>query len=388
MTDLTVHGVPVVDVDSHYTEPADLWTSRAPAKYRDVVPHVESDDKGRAHWIVGGGIKLGPLGYTVIRNDGSKQYGVLGLPSFEEMTDAASDPAARLKMLDEVGISQQIIYPNVAGLASESFTRLDDVALRNHCARSYNDAIAELQAVGAGRLFPQAVVPFWDLPEAIAELRRVKDLGLTGFVMCDTPEAFGLPYLNDPHWAPFWETAQELEFPVNFHIGAGVDIAEKMVWKGYGRQRYLAAMSVSLFIGQFRTVMNLILSGLLERYPRLNFVSVESGIGWVPFVLEALEWQFDESMPDEREGLTMRPTEYFRRQIYTSFWFETFGPSQAIERIGEDNVMFETDFPHPTCLYPGAREHVRDVLAGVEDHIRRKVLHDTAQRIYHLPEPD
>ena len=388
MANLTVHGVPVIDVDSHYTEPAELWTSRAPAKYRDVVPHVEEDAKGRSHWVIGDGINLGPLGYTVIRKDGSKEYGVLGLTSFEEMSRAATEPAARLAMLDELGISQQIIYPNVAGLASESFLKLDDVALRNHCTRTYNDAIVELQSAGAGRLFPQAVTPFWDLPEAMAELRRAKDAGLTGFVMCDTPEAFGLPYLNDPHWDPFWETAQELEFPVNFHIGAGVAIAEKMVWQGYGRQRYLAAMSVSMFIGQFRTVMNLILSGLLERYPRLNFVSVESGIGWVPFVLEALEWQFDESMPDEREGLSLRPTEYFRRQIYTSFWFEDFGPSRALDRIGPGNVMFETDFPHPTCLYPGAQEHVHEVLSGIEDGVRRQVLHDTAQRIYHLPEPD
>ena len=387
MADLTVYGVPVIDVDSHYTEPADLWTSRAPAKYRDDVPHVETDQKGRAHWVMGDGINLGPLGYTVIRKDGTKQYGILGLTAFDEMSDAASDPAARLGLLDELGISQQILYPNVAGLASESFIQLDDVELRNHCARTYNDAMVELQAAGAGRLFPQAVVPFWDLPAAIDELQRVKDAGLTGFVMCDTPEAFGLPYLNEAHWDPFWETCQELAFPVNFHIGAGMAIANKMIWPGYGRQRHLAAMSVSMFIGQFRTVMNLILSGLLERYPRLNFVSVESGIGWVPFVLEALEWQFDESMPDERAGLSLRPTEYFRRQIYTSFWFEDFGPSHALERIGEDNVMFETDFPHHTCLYPGAREHLHEVLSGVEDRVRRKVVHDTAQRIYHLPEP-
>lgn len=387
MPALTVHGIPVIDIDSHYTEPADLWTSRAPAKYKDRVPHVALDDKGRQRWEVEDGISLGPIGYTVVRKDGSKARGVISLTNYDQMSAAATDPKARLGLLDELGISQQIVYPNVAGFASNRFMQLKDEELRNICARIYNDAIIDLQKAGEGRLFPQAVVPFWDIDEANQELRRVKDQGITGITMCDTPEAFGLPYLNEPHWDPFWATCQELELPVNFHIGAGGDIAEQMMWPGYKLQRRIAATSVSLFIVQFRTIMNLIFSGLLERYPRIDFVSVESGIGWIPFVLEAMEWQFDETMPDEREGLSLRPTEYFRRQIYASFWFEDYGPRTAIERIGEDNVMFETDFPHPTCLYPQAREHITAVLNDIDDRVRRKVLHDTAKRVYDLPDP-
>lgn len=147
-------------------------------------------------------------------------------------------------------------------------------------------------------------------------------------------------------------------------------------------------LGIGLFLNNFRVIINLIFSGLLERYPRLNFVSVESGIGWLPFLLEAMDYHFDELVPDEREGLTMRPSEYFRRQIYASFWFEDFGPRTAIQKIGEDSIMFETDFPHPTCLYPGVREHLTDVLADVDDSVRWKVLHDTAARIYGLPDPD
>lgn len=385
---MTVHGIPVIDVDSHYTEPADLWTSRAPAKFKDRVPHVVQDAKGRSRWVVDDGINLGPLGYTVIRKDGSKAYGELSLTSFDEMSDAATDPKARLAMLDHVGISQQIIYPNVAGFSSARFMDMKDAELRNVCTRIYNDAIVDLQQAGEGRLFPQAVVPFWDVDEAVAELRRVKDMGITGITMCDTPEAFGLPYLHEPHWDPFWETCVELNYPVNFHIGAGGDLAEKMLWGNYSRQRNIAAMSVALFTVQFRTVMNLIFTGLLERYPTIDFVSVESGIGWIPFVLEAMEWQFDETMPDDREGLSLRPKEYFQRQIYASFWFEEFGPRVALDWIGADNVMFETDFPHPTCLYPNAEEHITRVLQDVDHDSRRKILHDTAKRVYRLPDPD
>ena len=191
---------------------------------------------------------------------------------------------------------------------------LKDSELRNVCARVYNDAIIDLQAAGNGRLFPQALTPFWDIDDACARCGAVKDAGITGITMTDTPEAFELPHLHDAHWDPLWSTCQEMGIPVNFHIGSGNNLGGQMLWKGYGPQRSLAALSVSLFMVQCKTIMNLIFSGLLDRYPNLNFVSVESGIGWIPFLLEAMEWQYDETIPTEREGLSLRPKEYFKRQ--------------------------------------------------------------------------
>jgi predicted TIM-barrel fold metal-dependent hydrolase len=222
----------------------------------------------------------------------------------------------------------------------------------------------------------------------VSEVTRAGKAGITGIVMTDQPEAFGFPYLDDPHWEPLWHTLEDFGMPCNFHIGAGAsfDFVAKSMWSSLSPQRKLAYGSVALFLDNFRVIANLILSGLLDKHPNLKFVSVESGIGWVPFVLEALEYQFDESVPDEREGLSLRPKEYFRRQIYASFWFEDFGPRAAIETIGEDNVMFETDFPHPTCLYPKSQEHITNVLADLDDTVRRKVLRDNAVAVYHLPD--
>jgi len=378
--------MPIIDVDSHFTEPPDLWTSRAPAKLLAVAPRVARAESGNDFWMVGDGQPIAPPGLCVIRPDGRKAYGTFSLPRFEEMTPAASEVGARLRAMDELGLAVQIVYPNVLGFAGASLVRVQDPVLRAFCVGAYNDAIADLQRESAGRLYPQALLPFWDLDACVRELERCHDeLGLVGFTMTDSPEKWSLPSLSDPHWDRLWATAQERGLPCNFHIGAG-GIGDEGVWKGMPMGNALATIAAILFMNNCRCIANLIFSGLLDRFPRQKFVSVESGIGWIPFLLEACEYQMNESMPDGG-NMKLRPTEYFRRQIYASFWFEKPDTPWAIERVGADNVMFETDFPHPTCLYPDPRKQLRRSLAGVHTDVARKVLYETAARVYQLPLP-
>lgn len=376
-------NIPIIDIDTHFTEPRDLWTARAPSKIKHSVPRVEVDADGLEQWVAGD-LPLGPPGFCVVSKDGSKTYGEISLPSFAEMSDAATLPAARLKAMDDLGLATQILYPNILGFAGSKIMRIDDIEVRNFCITGYNDAVAELQAAGDGRLYPQALLPFWDLELAVAELARCQDqLGLTGFTMTDAPEMWSLPYLHDTAWDPLWHCAEDRGLPVNFHIGSGTSLAP---WPNLDNNRALAAVSTMLFMNNMRCLTNLIFSGLLDRFPALNFVSVESGIGWLPFLLEACEYQMDENLVD-RGGLELRPTEYFQRQIYASFWFEKANVARTIELLGADNVMFETDFPHPTCLYPNVREHVQACLGDIIEPTQRKILYETAARVYNLPIP-
>jgi predicted TIM-barrel fold metal-dependent hydrolase len=374
-----IHELPLVDIDSHFTEPADLWTARAPAALREVAPRVVRKPDGSDAWIVGSDLDLSPPGFCVIRPDGSKAMGIFTLPRLEEMSPAASDPLARVRALDELGIARQILYPNVLGFAGGSMMRIKDRALRDFCVQAYNDAAAELQRASGGRLLPQAMLPFWEPREAARELERCHDrLGLTGFTMTDSPETWALPSLVDPVWDPLFSTAQERRLPVNFHIGSGDP--SSALWPGIGLPRNIGAVSTILFIANARCIVNLIFSGLLDRYPTLNFVSVESGVGWLPFVLESAEYQVAEN----GIRLALRPSEYFRRQIYASFWFESRNVASAITQLGADNVMVETDFPHPTCLYPGARKKLEEVLSPLPEADQRKLFYGNAARVYNL----
>lgn len=131
------------------------------------------------------------------------------------------------------------------------------------------------------------------------------------------------------------------------------------------------------------------MSGVLTRFPTIKFVSVESGIGWIPFMLEAMDYQFQgNGVRDERPEFDLLPSEYFARNVYACYWFEQVAPRRLIDKIGADNVMFETDFPHPTSLY-GDEVHARikSGLADCEESVRHKILWDNAQKLYKVTAP-
>jgi predicted TIM-barrel fold metal-dependent hydrolase len=389
LADDVLAGVKIIDVDTHLSEPADLWTSRAPARYRDVVPR-QLEVAGRLRWVVGDDIDLGGTGASsVIDRDGGKMYGTgwMKMP-VHEVHDASSQIPARLAMMDRLGIHAQIMYPNVAGFGNQAFLRVEDAGLRLACAQIYNDAGAEFQEASGQRIFPMALVPWWDIEAAVDEVRRAAAMGMRGIVTCSNPEDAGLPDLSQPEWAGFFEACQELAMPINFHIGSSqreMDFYGKTPWPSHRGEARLALGSANLFLGNARVIGNLIYAGLPERYPGCKFVSVESGVGWVPFYLDALDYEMSETMPNDRRKLSLLPSEYYRRQFYSCFWFERSGLRTAIEVLGPETVLFETDFPHPTCLYPDSLDHVRSTLAQLDDHTRRLVLQDNAAALYRIP---
>jgi len=374
--------IPIIDIDSHFTEPRDFWTRRAPSRFKDRVPRVVVDEQRAEHWVVEDDLVLGPPGFCVIRPDESKALGQMSLDTFEEMHRGATYAPERLEVMDKHGIALQIVYPNILGFAGSMIMRVADVELRNFCTYGYNDGIAELQAQGERRLYPQALLPFWDIDLAVAELERSMDeLGLTGCVLTDAPEQWGLPTLSEPYWEPLFAAAQERGVPINFHIGGGHFTGGP--WVGGPERSVLATLSSLAFIGNLRCIPNLIFSGLLDRFPDLNFVSVESGLGWIPFILDFCDYQMDQNRVT---GLDLRPHEYFERQIYASYWFEK-NAADSIRRLPASNVMFETDFPHPTCLFPDIQEQVAATLGDFPEDVQRKVLYQNAARVYQLPDP-
>jgi uncharacterized protein len=377
----------VIDADTHLTEPHDLWTSRAPRGTEDRVPRVVDGD-GEPSWVCDGVVLSRASASSVLRRDGERCRGsdFIGWV-FEDAHPAAYDVPTRLSVMDDLGIWAQIVYPNVAGFGGQKLALVEDPALRLLSATLYNDAMAELQEESGDRLFPMALLPSWDIDAAKGEAERVAGLGLRGVNISSDPQLQGLPDLGDPAWDPLWEVCADRALPVHFHIGASQTSLAwygTSPWPSMGDDQKLAIGAAMMYLTNARVLANVIYSGLLERNPDLRMVSVESGIGWIPFVLESLDHQLNETAPGTMDYLSMMPSEYFRRQMYACFWFEQHDVATSIERVGVDNVLFETDFPHPTCLYPDSLEHVAISLAEVGPDVARKVLQDNAAKLYRI----
>jgi uncharacterized protein len=387
----TPDPIAIVDVDSHLTEPPGLWVDRAPARLKDRVLRIVDDENGRPLWLVDGK-PYGPIGNTLVGPDGRKIRGERSTTTnrkFEELHKGAYDIPARLEWLDSRGIHQQIIFPNISGFGAARFYReIEDVELRTASVTIYNDAAGDMWRDSGHRLMPLALVPFWDIDKSVQELRRIRtELDVHGITMCDNPAAYGFPALDDPAWDLFWSECEDLGIAVAFHIGSTVT-GTAPIWNMRGGEAQ-AILSVNSFISNSWVITNLIFSGVLLRHPRLKVFSAESGIGWMPFMLEAMDWQWNENLTSEAkrdvwQGMT--PSEIFHRNIYVSYWFEEFGPKYAMDMVGVDNVMFETDFPHGTALTEGSGEHVAKTIAEFTPEVRRKVLRDNAVRLYDLPD--
>jgi len=254
----------------------------------------------------------------------------------------------------------------------------------------YNDAMAEIQQQAGGRIFPMALLPWWDVAAAVKETERAASLGLRGININSDPHFHkdengkAIADLGAPHWDPLWEVCVDKSLPVNFHIGASetsIDWMGQQGWPSLSRDLRSGISGAMLFFNNGKVVSNLIFSGMLDRFPKIKFVSVESGVGWVPFLMEALDYQLIEIAEGKR--FEMKPSEYFRQNFYACFWFEQEDISHTLRRVGIDNVLFETDFPHPTGLYP--IENIDSRLGDLTTAERAKVLGANAAKLYDIP---
>ena len=161
---------------------------------------------------------------------------------------------------------------------------------------------------------------------------------------------------------------------------------EKYAWESHHPNTRLALGGTLLFVGNARVVANTIASGMFDRHPELKMVSVESGIGWIPFILEALDYEIAENAPAQFKAMKKKPSEYFGSNLYATFWFENNRNKlpELIEAVGEDSILFETDFPHPTCLYPSPLESVAAKMATLAPEVSAKIMGENARKLYRL----
>jgi predicted TIM-barrel fold metal-dependent hydrolase len=380
-----------IDADTHITEPADVWTSRLPQKYQDKAPRMTRTDDGVDMWQFGELARQIPVGATATA--GWDQP----FPSFPKNIDecprAAYDAEARLEYMDEIGAWAMALYPNIGGFGSGHFLGLNDPELMLLCVQAYNDWLIEWISPDPRRFISAMATPFWDVDAAVKEIYRGRDLGHKAILFTSSPQDFGMPFIGDPHWNPIWDAAQDVDLPISLHIGSG-DFEEELMnpkrFAAHGIGPTIVSQSMATLLMNGVQLMDVLMSGILPRNTKLKIVSVESGIGWMPFVKESLNHGFTYSnVQAEKPEFTKLPGDYMREQIWSCTFFEEFAVKNCLDEIGVDRVLFETDYPHPVCLYgKQVREKIDAAFGDLPKEVADKVLFGNAAELYDVCAPE
>jgi len=389
----------IISVDDHIVEPATTWTDRIPSKYHDVCPRIVRAPMGEITFI-GGKLTVKPgsegnptdwwyyedLKRPLLRVDSS-----VGVPrdeitmkgiTYEDMRPGSYSQKERLEDMDGNHIEASLCFPTFPRFCGQTFTEAQDKELALLCVQAYNDYQVEEWCAGTdGRLIPLVIVPLWDAHLAAAEVRRNADRGVRAVCFSEIPAYLGLPSIHDPdnYWDPFFAACDETSTVVNMHIGS----SSKMPSTSPDAP---AAVGSSLtHINAELSMTDFLLSGLFERFSNLKVAYSEGQIGWIPHLMHRMDvvWEENRGWGGVGDKVPNPPSSYFKDHVFGCFFDDPNG-LKLIDEIGEDNIAYESDYPHSDSTWPRTREIAEKQMAGLTDQQRYKVVRGNAIKLFGL----
>jgi len=366
------------DADSHVSEPLNLWRERLPAKYRDKAPRMLKEHEGKpgAWWLIEEGREPHNviLGFGANKTLEELQQFLKGF-SYAGAHRGGWDPAQRLKDMDQDGVAGDVLYTT---LGFRMFW-IRDAGFQRACFQVYNDWLAEFCSYSPKRLRGLGLISLYDPKQGAEDLEDCAKKGLAGGLIWASPPD-ELPFYSKVYDS-FWTAAQELRMPLSLHEFAGF---ERIYWESTAEKRTVANAVASHEVET--TFATFILSGILERFPRLKIISAELNCGWLAYFLHRMDRAFD-SRGVRLQGspfptkLTMKPSEYFRRQLFATFIDDPYGLAHRDE-IGVDNLLWSSDFPHSATFWPHSREKIAEDFQGIGEEDKRKILSENVAKLY------
>jgi uncharacterized protein len=359
--------------------PPDLFTSSASLAMKDRMPYVTDGPKGPV-WVTKKGAKLGLVNgmgsagreYVPGQIHRSDRMAATGLyEDGKRGIRRLTDPELRLKDQERDSVQAEVLY-GILGATR----RLNDAEAAVELVRIYNEWLADFCDAHPDRYAGLACIPNSPVEAAVEEMRRViKRGGVRGLEIANSQD---IVPLWDPQWNPVWEVANEAALPVHFHtVGERRADLEKL-------PPQLALVERAVHISGFQmymatTLMSLIFGGVLERYRNVKIVIGESGIGWIPYVVDRMDAEWEDQFKDL--SLTMRPSEYWRRQCRATYQTDRIG-IKLLDDVGHDTIMWGSDFPHPDGIWPDSSEFIERELGHLPAEVRHKIVCENAGKLY------
>lgn len=371
---------PLISADDHIVEPPDIFDGRLPARFAGQVPQVVEDEYGNQRWMLEGraNATIG-LSAVVGRPEGPEKW-TTDPVRFDDMRRGCWDISARIYDMDIAGIDASVCFPSfLPGFAGRVFARMKDQDLGLALMRAWNDWHIEVWAGSyPGRIIPCQLTWLSDPHVAAAEIRKNATRGFRAVTFTENPAAHRLPSLQSGHWDPFLQACEETETVLCLHVGSSG-------WNAIAAQdARMAEAATSVIANAIVATIDWVWSGVATRFPGLKIVMSESGISWVPAVIERIDYVTDRTLKGDPEGWLdpdLRPSEVLRR----NFWFSAIDDCAGIalrDRIGVENILVECDYPHADSSWPDTQLVVHRMLAGVAEHDIEQITYGNAARLF------
>ena len=364
-------GFRVLDSDMHCIEPPDLWTRYLDDAYRSLAPRGLQEYVADIRLIVNG--KTMPR-HSFLRYHGDGDAWEQRRRRFRSAAERQWEAGVQLEAMDTEGIDVAVVYPS-RGLFALAVDDLDP-ALAAAVARAYNNWLYDYCKSDPTRLIGAAMVSPHDVRDAVAESRRaVEELGFRAVFM--RPNPVKGRYWHDAYFEPLWTALEQLGVPLGFHDGFGPHlpgVADR--FGGDLQMTHTATHPMEMMLA----VIGLIGSGVLERHPTLRVAFLEGNCGWLPFLLWRLDEHYQAAYRRADARLTMTPSECFKRQCFVAVEADEDFVGHVIDYMGDDTLVFSTDWPHSDSQYPHAVESF--MALPISDESKRKILWDNCARYY------
>jgi predicted TIM-barrel fold metal-dependent hydrolase len=380
----------LISVDDHIIEHPTVWTSRLPAKYQEMAPHVveltedynEPDwnlhvAKGREVWVYEGRI-FPQVALNAVAGRPPEEINIEPF-RYSDIREGCYRPAARVEDMDLAGVTASLSFATFPGFAGSKFMRGEDKELATLCVRAYNDFILEeWYAYAPDRFIPLMLLPTWDPAAMVREIERTAPLGARAVALPDTPVPQGMPSYHSDYWFPVWDAIQAHDLPACVHVGSSGTVPQA------APDAPLAVGITLVPINSMFAFAELLWSPIFTNFPGVKFVLSEGGIGWVPAMLERADhvWEvhrFFAANPGAR-----RPSDVFRESIFTCYIDDVVG-LKIRHDIGIDHIMWESDYPHADTNWPHSRKVAAEQLRDVPDPEAAAIVELNARRLFHFP---
>jgi predicted TIM-barrel fold metal-dependent hydrolase len=380
---VNVDDMILISIDDHIIEPADMFERHMPEKYKDLAPkYIHGGPDAVDYWEYQGQ-HTGSVGLNAVASWPHEEWGFdpVGHP---EMRPGCYDLAARVKDMDANGVLASMCFPTFPGFGGTSLARLNvDKDLSRVVVAAYNDwHIDELAGGHPGRFIPLAIMPVWDPPGMVAEIRRVAAKGCHAITLPETPYGVMLPEFGDhDYWDPVFAACVENDVAICLHIGTSFNLVQRPPSALIDNLIILAAQLSAI------VATDLILAGIFARFPTLKVAMSEGGIGWISFYLDRLDrhvWNHRWTGLKIADG-DLTPTELWNRNFLGCFITDPSG-LKVRDRIGIDTIAWECDYPHSDSTWPRSPELVLGELdeAGASDEHIDKITWQNACRFFHF----